>query len=170
MASTIDIVLKPLLNPGGKYAGKVKVIIRLHVQPWHASSTWTHESALAVLRASPQNFWPYSLELFKNQENYFDIPTSTQTPTQVRESLAELAAKVLPARAAEEVKDMLKLKGSPNGGNAVTDDLKYNVKFSRQNSIHVSPTVLWDGLVAGEISSSWLKKEWEEFLAAKVQV
>ena len=28
------------------------------------------------------------------------------------------------------------------------------VKFSRQNSIHVSPTVLWDGLVAGDISSS----------------
>ena len=28
------------------------------------------------------------------------------------------------------------------------------VKFSRQNSIHVSLTLLWDGLVAGDISSS----------------
>ncbi len=43
------------------------------------------------------------------------------------------------------------------------------VKFSRQNGIHVSPTVLWDGLVANEISSSWGEKEWSEFLASKVQ-
>lgn len=44
------------------------------------------------------------------------------------------------------------------------------VKFSRQNGIHVSPTVLWDGLVANEISSSWGEKEWTEFLAAKILV
>ena len=44
------------------------------------------------------------------------------------------------------------------------------VKFSRQNGIHVSPTVLWDGLVANEISSSWGEKEWKEFLEKKVTV
>lgn len=44
------------------------------------------------------------------------------------------------------------------------------VKFSRQNSIHVSPTVLWDGLVANEVSSSWGEKEWNEFLATKVAI
>ena len=44
------------------------------------------------------------------------------------------------------------------------------VKFSRQNCIHVSPTVLWDGLVANEISSSWGEKEWKEFLEKKVTV
>ena len=44
------------------------------------------------------------------------------------------------------------------------------VKFSRQNGIHVSPTVLWDGLVANEISSSWGEKEWTEFLEKKVVV
>lgn len=44
------------------------------------------------------------------------------------------------------------------------------VKFSRQNGIHVSPTVLWDGLIANEISSSWGEKEWTQFLADKVKV
>jgi len=48
--------------------------------------------------------------------------------------------------------------------------ISFLVKFARQNSIHVSPTVLWDGLVANEISSSWGEKEWHEFLAAKVNV
>ena len=86
-----------------------------------------------------------------------------------------------------QFKELLKLKSTPNGGVAVTDDLKYtstsmklvqwitsekerSVKFSRQNGIHVSPTVLWDGLVANEISSSWGEKEWNGFLEAKVRV
>ncbi|KAF5387619.1 hypothetical protein D9615_000710 [Tricholomella constricta] len=166
----MDEVLKPLFAPGGKYAGKVKMIARLHVQPWHTSSTITHESALAVARVAPDKFWPYSLALFKKQGDYFDIPTSTLTPLQVRENLAQLAAEVIPSDAVEEFKELLKLKSSPNGGNAVTDDLKYTIKFSRQNSIHVSPTVLWDGLVSAEVSSSWGDKEWNEFLAAKVKV
>ena len=51
-----------------------------------------------------------------------------------------------------------------------TPDLGYlrAVKFSRQNGIHVSPTVLWDGLIANEISSSWGEREWTEFLEKKV--
>ncbi|KAF9061076.1 hypothetical protein BDP27DRAFT_1385434 [Rhodocollybia butyracea] len=54
----------------------------------------------------------------------------------------------------------LRSKGTyPNGGNAVTDDLKYT-----------SNTILWDGLVANEISGSWGEKEWTEFLVAKVAV
>ncbi|KAG6891311.1 hypothetical protein C0992_009192 [Termitomyces sp. T32_za158] len=125
MALVIDGVLKPLFESGGKYAGKVKAIIRLQVQPWHTTSTLTHESALAVIRASPGYFWPYSLLLFKNQGDYFDIPTSTLTPIQIRENLAKLAAQVIPPAAVEEFKDLLKLKSTPNGGNAITDDLKY---------------------------------------------
>lgn len=44
------------------------------------------------------------------------------------------------------------------------------VKYSRQNGIHVSPTVLWDGLIANEISSSWGEQEWSDFLSKKVTV
>jgi len=48
MALTIDKALKPMLDAGGQYDGKVKAIIRLQPQPWHASTTFTHEAALAV--------------------------------------------------------------------------------------------------------------------------
>ena len=44
----IENVLSPLFAPNGKYAGKVKVIFRNQVQPWHASSTLVHEASLAV--------------------------------------------------------------------------------------------------------------------------
>ncbi|KAF8645475.1 hypothetical protein AX16_007761 [Volvariella volvacea WC 439] len=170
MARAIDTVLKPRLGPGGKYDGKVKAIIRLQVQPWHASSTLTHEAGLAVLRASPEHFWPFTLALFNVQGEYFDIPSSTLTPLQIREKLAGVAATVIPPEAVEKFKDLLALKSTPNGGTAVTEDLKYTIKFSRQNGIHVSPTVLWDGLIQNEISSGWGESEWENFLQNKVTV
>ncbi|KAK7053957.1 disulfide bond formation protein D [Favolaschia claudopus] len=172
LSLAIDNVLVPLLGPGGRYHGKVKVIFRPQVQPWHSSSTLVHEAGLAVPRVAPESFWPFSLALFKRQGEYFDIPTSTLTPLQIREKLVALAGEVIavPSNAAGRFADLLLLKSSPNGGTAVTDDLKYTIKFSRQNGIHVSPTVLWDGLVANEISSSWGEQEWSDFFLAKVEI
>ncbi|KAH0840308.1 hypothetical protein J3R83DRAFT_1318 [Lanmaoa asiatica] len=190
LSRTIDAVLKPWFNKGGKYYGKVKLIVRLQVQPWHASSTFTHEAGLAVIRASPDHFWAFSRkvssfcvilshlcdltqpnQLFDEQEEFFDIPSSTLTPLQIREKLADVADSVIQDKGkVEEFKELLKLKGSPNGGVAVTDDLKYTIKFSRQNGVHVSPTAFWDGLVANDISSSWGEAEWSEFLSEKVKV
>ncbi|KAL9713041.1 hypothetical protein Ac2012v2_004282 [Leucoagaricus gongylophorus] len=164
----IDNHIAPLISPGGKYDGKIKVVFRLQVQPWHASSTLTHEAGLAVLKASPDKFWTFSRLLFDNQGDYFDEPTLDLTPRQIRDNLAALAGQVISSEAVESVRKFLTLKGTPNGGNAVTDDLKYNIKFSRQNSIHFSPTVLWDGLIAHEVSSSWGEKEWTDFFTAKV--
>jgi len=56
----IDNYIVPLISPGGKYDGKIKVVFRLQVQPWHASSTLTHEAGLAVLKSSPDKFWTFS--------------------------------------------------------------------------------------------------------------
>ncbi|KAJ7626193.1 hypothetical protein FB45DRAFT_923150 [Roridomyces roridus] len=168
IARAMDSVLVPLLGPGGKYHGKVKAIFRPQVQPWHASSTYVHEAGIAVARASPESFWAFSLELFRRQEEYFDSAVEKKTPSQIRSSLASLAAGILPPKAALVVADLIALAGPGNGGTAVSNDLKYTIKFARQNGIHVSPTVLWDGLIANEISSSWAEKEWTEFLTAKV--
>ncbi|PPQ63153.1 hypothetical protein CVT24_005793 [Panaeolus cyanescens] len=169
MAFKIENILKPLLGPGGQHAGKVKLVFRLHPQPWHATSTYVHEAALAALRVSPENFWTFSLALFKHQEQFFDIPTQDLSARQIREKLAELAATVLPADTIPAFKDLLAFKGPGlNSGNGVTDDLKYNIKFARQNSIHVSPTVLWDGLVAAEVSSGWEEKDWIDFFVKRL--
>ncbi|KZT42925.1 hypothetical protein SISSUDRAFT_1014938 [Sistotremastrum suecicum HHB10207 ss-3] len=170
LAKAIETSVKPLIAPKGKYGGKVKVIFRNQVQPWHGSSTFVHEAGLAVARVSPENFWPFSLKLFEVQQEYFDIPASKLTAVQIREKLAKLSAIVLTEEQAAKVNDLLLLKSTPNGGTAVTEELKYTIKYSRQNGIHVSPTVLWDGLVAGDVSSSWGTEEWEKFFEQKVTV
>ena len=48
LSVTVDKIVKPLVDVGGKYEGKIKVIFRNQVQPWHGSSTFTHEAGLAV--------------------------------------------------------------------------------------------------------------------------
>ena len=61
LSLAIDSVLKPLFAPGGKYAGKVKVIFRNQVQPWHGSSTFVHEAGLAVRAPLPARHSPPNL-------------------------------------------------------------------------------------------------------------
>lgn len=68
-------------------------------------------------------------QLFKRQNEYFDIPTSNLTPVQIRENLAQIAAGIIPVNAVDEFRELLKLKSSPNGGVAVTDDLKYTSTY-----------------------------------------
>lgn len=43
------------------------------------------------------------LQLFRNQEQFYDIPTSTLTPIQIREKLAQLAAEHIPSNKVNEV-------------------------------------------------------------------
>ena len=70
MALAIENILKPKFAPGGEYGeGKVKVIVRLQVQPWHGTSIYTHEAALAVTRVSPENFWSFSLAVSQTKRH-----------------------------------------------------------------------------------------------------
>ena len=70
------------------------------------------------------------LQLFEKQDDFFDIPTSKLTPTQIRHKLADLAASVIGADKRDAVLDLLTNKTSPNGGVDVTDDLKYTSRFA----------------------------------------
>lgn len=47
-------------------------------------------------------------------------------------------------------------------------DLKQTIKYSRQNSIHVSPTVLLDGVIDPSISSSFTKEDWAKYIEDKL--
>jgi hypothetical protein len=52
LSVAINTIVKPLVERDGKYEGKIKIIFRNQVQPWHGSSTFTHEAGLAVRSSS----------------------------------------------------------------------------------------------------------------------
>ena len=93
--------------------------------PTRKYGTKSAPSLTQVARIAPEDFWKFSLALFKNQGDYFDIPTSTMTPLEIRAKLATLAAEAIGADKTAQFSDLLALKSSANGGTAVTDDLKY---------------------------------------------
>ena len=67
-------------------------------------------------------------KLFKEQGDYFDVPSQDLSPRQLREKLAQLASNFISSKALGELGALLTPKGGKdlNGGTGVTDDLKYN--------------------------------------------
>ena len=77
----------------------------------------------------------------EGQEDFYDIPSSNRTPTQTRAKLVELALPVVGADKKEVLIDLLTHKTTPNGGTAVTDELKYTSTSGRVFVIEASLTI-----------------------------
>lgn len=147
----------------------IQFLFRHQIQPWHPSSTLLHEASLAVLRLAPTKFDDFSAALFDHQKEYFDVSVVNETRNATYSRLARLASASVGVNQ-DEVYNLLKISeepapdGSLNSGNAVTDDVKIVVKTARLVGVHVSPTVIFDGVVRDEFSSGWSKEEWLEWL------
>ncbi|KAJ5088145.1 hypothetical protein N7456_011761 [Penicillium angulare] len=155
-----------------KYGSQLQIILRQHIQPWHPSSTLTHEAGVAVLRLAPERYWDFSAALFKHQTEFFDVSVVNETRNATYERLAKIAGSV----GVQEGKflDLLKIPEAPradgqlNVGNKVTNDLKWIIKTDRVIGVHVSPTVFFNGVEERGISSGFTAAQWEEWLSQNV--
>lgn len=166
-----DVAPKIRSNP--KLGPKVQVIFRQQVQPWHPSSTLVHEAALAVQKLAPSKFWQFSEALFNDQKAYFDVNVVNETRNETYKRLAKLGASSVGVNEDElygllAISDKAGDDGSLNSGNGVTNDLKVVIKMARLVGVHVSPTVIFDGVVNNEISSSWTVDQWLKWLGDNV--
>ena len=157
-------------NPA--WAHSLALILRQQVQPWHPSSTLMHESALAVLRVAPDKFWAYSAHLFEKQTDFFDVSVVNEKRNDTYRRLAGLAGDV--GVDGDAIYGLLAVADKPgdggalNAGNKVTDDLKLVTKMNRLTGVHVTPTVVFDGVVQ-DTSSSWTVEQWKEWLGKNVK-
>lgn len=119
-----------------------------------------------------------------------DEDASVLTPLQIRDKLIALAGGIIGKQKEQEVRQLLQFRQHRmrNGGVHTSEEIRYvgeyrvfslkhghslwtqPVKFGRQNGVHVSPTVMWDGLVVEEPQSSWKEEAWMEFLAKHVGI
>lgn len=149
------------------------MIFRQQIQPWHPSSTLVHEAALGVQQLDATKFWQFSEALFNDQKAYFDVNVVNEPRNATYKRLAKLGASTagvdeaalydllaIPDKAADD--------GSLNSGNKVTNDLKLCIKMARLVGVHVSPTVIFDGVVNNDISSGWTAEQWVEWLGKNV--
>ncbi|KAI9710229.1 MAG: hypothetical protein M1828_002192 [Chrysothrix sp. TS-e1954] len=168
MFKTLYTSVLPRLR-SAPYAANVQFIFRQQIQPWHPSSTLVHEAALAVNKLAPDSFWDFSQKLMEHQTEYFDVNVVKEGRNETYQRLAKLAGEVQGVKQ-EDVYGLLVVKdkpaedGSANTGNAVTDDVKMVVKMARLTGVHVSPTVLFNGVVENSISSSFTGEQWDDWL------
>jgi protein-disulfide isomerase len=94
-----------------------------------------------------------------------------ETRNQTYKRLSSLAASSIGVNESDFY-DLLKISdkagddGSLNSGNQVTNDLKVLVKVNRQVGIHVTPTVVFNGVVENSIASSFSAEDWEKVCSA----
>ncbi|AEO70527.1 uncharacterized protein THITE_2156298 [Thermothielavioides terrestris NRRL 8126] len=190
---TLTTTVIPHIRSNPALAGRVQLILRQQIQPWHPSSTLVHEAALAVNRlllqrasssgdaaaaaaAAAEQFWTFSGALFARQTAFFDEAVARETRNETYRRLARLAAEALGDGLVSEadVYGLLEVREGEvggegkNAGNAVTADVKTVVKMARLTGVHVSPTVLFNGVVVGEISSGWTGEQWIEWLGKNI--
>lgn len=170
MFNTVYTSVFPVVKQ--KYADKVQFIFRQQIQPWHPSSTLVHEAGAAVLKTNPDKFWEFSKALFEKQTEYFDVNVVNEPRNKTYERLAKLAGGVgvdeKKIYGLLEVSDKPDKDGNTNIGNEVTDDIKLMVKANRLTGVHVTPTVLFNGIMENSISSSFSKEDWEQWLEKNV--
>ena len=127
-----------------KYPAKVQFLFRQQIQPWHPSSTLCHEAGAAVLRLSPDKFWPFSKALFDHQKDFFDVNVVHEGRNETYKRLAKVAASVGVDEGNVygllEIPDKPTEEGSLNVGNKVTNDIKMMIKVRRR--------MLWMGHVS----------------------
>ncbi|VVT56819.1 uncharacterized protein SAPINGB_P005306 [Magnusiomyces paraingens] len=155
-----------------KFPGKVQFIFRHQIQPWHPQSTLVHEAGLAVSVLSPEKFFEFNDVLFERSPEYYDEALYNETRPETYKRLAKLANESVNV----SVEEFLKLVEVPplpagaekalNKGNALAVDLKYFIKQARQNSIHVSPTFVIDGITEPGLESGTALDVWYEKIAA----
>lgn len=162
----------PRIRANAVWAENLNVVFRQQIQPWHPSSTLMHEAGLAVLKVSPEKFWDFSRVLFEEQKDYFDVSVVDEKRNDTYKRLAKVAEKAgvdggkvlelltIPDKPAED--------GSLNVGNGVTNEVKLITKMGRLIGIHVTPTVLMDGVVQGDIQSSFTGDQWAEWLKKNI--
>lgn len=110
-----------------------------------------HEAALVVAKVAAADsaqgfadpkvksaFQSYLLDFIINQQDqFYDSKVADETPNQTRARLAKIAAQ----HGVDEGKVLAGLWSDEKKESAVVPDLKLQVKYARQNSVHVTPTV-----------------------------
>lgn len=154
----IEGELIPLIKKN-KLEEKYNLIFVNVVQPWHGfQSSILHDVSFAVGKVEPELFWKFSRILFDNIEKFYDSEVFDLTRRQVTEKVIKLAADNLKIDE-EKLWDYLNIKRnedkSPsNFGNLVSKDNKYFTKYQRTLGVHVTPSVLVNGIYQPNIESS----------------
>lgn len=166
-SKVLEVFLEPTCPYSGRAFGKLETLlaragedrltikIRLQPQPWHTFSPVTTRAILAASTTSGgrEAARKVMAAIYARREEF--EPTDHCRGSLLDDSPAAIIARIekhsgLALREAFEQSEL-------------TQAVKWQAKYSRQNGIHVSPTFMVDGLISPDMSSgdeveAWLAK------------
>jgi len=136
--------------------GDVQFVYHNVIQPWHPQSALAHMTFFAIKQLNgPQKATEFANLFVDHRENFTSDKILNKSNRQVLQELSELGALV----GVDSAAILSKLTGGDTTG-----DVKLSAKFHRKRGIHVTPTVLLNGLEASFIESSYTAEQWIETL------
>lgn len=160
-----DRLYKEVIPMAQQKFPQVAFQFRHQIQSWHPQTVPVHEAAMAVHDLDPSKFYPFAQLLFDHIEDFYDDKQWDVSRKDLNVYLSQLASQVGvdPKEFLNRVSRIEK-PGEHNTGNACTTRLKIAMRITRQNGVHVSPTIVSNGLVYADYSSAWTLGDWEAFL------
>uniref|UniRef100_A0A7S2V1J5 Thioredoxin-like fold domain-containing protein n=1 Tax=Fibrocapsa japonica TaxID=94617 RepID=A0A7S2V1J5_9STRA len=136
------------------HPGEIDFVIHQVPQPWHPQSCLMHMALWAVREVGPpEAVAPMMNALCELQPSFSDEYCMDKTRRELFQQLAGLAGAA--GSSQEGVLNML-LEGKSAQG------IKFLCKYHRTRGVHVTPTVMLNGLVANHIESSFSVDQWKE--------
>jgi protein-disulfide isomerase len=140
------------------------------VQPWHPQAFYiSHVLAATNLAAQKRNksntdetAFRVIDKFYELQDKYSDEAVADRTPKDLLNELKKVAAEAAGNVTEEDIDALLK-------DDASLLYTKIQIKYARQNSVHVTPTISINGLIEPSISSSWDINEWNKLLDPLIQ-
>ncbi len=98
------------------------------------------------------------------EDLFYDHAAYAKSRAQMHSELGEIATACVSKELFCQLLAYKSVDGSRNGGNEITQDLKWHVKYHRACGVHVTPTCFMNNIEAAEISSGWTMSQWQQFL------
>lgn len=152
----------PLLEKEG-LGDKYNIVFVNVVQPWHGvQSSILHDVSFAVGKVVPESFWNVSRILFDNIKTFYDSETFNKTRCQIGDEVIELCEKDEKIGSSEigKIRELIRPAqatadgGANNAGNGIAKDNKYFARYARTLGVHITPSVLVNGIYIPSIESS----------------
>jgi protein-disulfide isomerase len=126
-------------------------------KPWHPQGFFLSKAAVtgSILEGN-QGFFKMTDVLYQNFDNHVDSKVEEKSPKEWTTLMLEAAVSV--GFNKEEFEKCY------DSDEAVLQT-KILQKYGRQNAIHVTPTILVNGLIENSASSSWTEEDWKNYLS-----
>eukprot|EP00455_Lapot_gusevi_P045650 TRINITY_DN5873_c0_g2_i1.p1 TRINITY_DN5873_c0_g2~~TRINITY_DN5873_c0_g2_i1.p1 ORF type:complete len:133 (+),score=38.45 TRINITY_DN5873_c0_g2_i1:164-562(+) len=124
-------------------------------QPWHAQGAYAARSVLAAGEISHELAWKMAAKVYEHMERWSDEKADNMSSIQFYDVCGDYAS--------EFGLDKATFVQNMRSAN-ITQQLKFACRFHRQNGIHMTPSILVNGIHVYEFGSAWTLEQFQQIL------